>query len=105
MIDQAVIEGPGIDPEFRDFGDIADDDLFFVGSTTGTTGLPRLVAETQRGFFTRRNSEDERNPSAIVLPGLRRERFGVGDRLLATVGDTSKYGFGLALRLLGLASL
>ena len=45
-IDDAVLSGRLADPVLREFPELPDDALLLIGSTTGTTGRRKLVAET-----------------------------------------------------------
>ena len=85
-IDPALLEGKLGDPRLRTFPDIGDDEILLIAGTTGTTGRKKLVAELGSVFAARNGRE--------------RGEFRAGDRVLVAIGDASKYGTGLGLRLL-----
>lgn len=86
MIDQSLLEGKLADGRLREFPELADDDILFVGSTTGTTGRRKLIAQLYGGWKTR--NEHRRG----YLPS---------DRVMFTLGDVTQYGFVLSCYLLG----
>jgi acyl-coenzyme A synthetase/AMP-(fatty) acid ligase len=95
VIDPAALADPA-DPRLPYLGDGADDDLLFIGATTGTTGRRKLVAETWRTYHNRLNGRGD-------IPGITDPRMPEGlrwssrDRLLYTMGDVTYAGAGMAL--------
>jgi acyl-coenzyme A synthetase/AMP-(fatty) acid ligase len=86
-LDQAVLSGPAGDPVLRDFPVRDDGEILYVSSTTGTTGLRKLVA-VLHGAWNRPNSGG----------GL--FRFGPGQRIMGTFGDVTAIGVRIVQRLL-----
>ncbi|MFO1183618.1 MAG: class I adenylate-forming enzyme family protein [Bauldia sp.] len=95
VIGQSVLSGGGSDPKLREFPDRGPEEVLFVGSTTGTTGRPKLVAETAGAFDRKR---------ALRVPprggSIRTAMLNTSDRFLSTLGDLTKYGFSLGLQAL-----
>ena len=85
-IDAAVLEGRLGDPQLRAFPDRAEDEVLFIAATTGTTGRKKLVAQTLAVLEARHAGN--------------RTEYQRGDRVLVAIGDASKYGTGMGLRLL-----
>ena len=85
-VDAALLEGRLGDPRLREFPDRAGDGILFIAGTTGTTGRKRLVAQT-KGVLEARH-----DPSRV--------EYQRGDRVLVVIGDASKYGTGMGLRLM-----
>lgn len=88
VIDRSVLEGQFSDPVLREFPDIDDEDILHIGATGGTTGGSRLVAERAGPFRDK------------ILSARRRRAIAEGDRFAFTLGDVSKFGFGLSLLVL-----
>lgn len=84
-IDQSLLEGKLADGRLREFPELADDDILFVGTTTGTTGRRKLVAQLYGSWRAR----------ASISRG-----YGPGDRMMFTLGDVTQYGFLLSCYLL-----
>lgn len=72
-LDPAVVTGG--DARLRDFGERADDDIVFIGSTTGTTGHRKLVGAFAKGL---------KDAAAAPWAG-----FAEGDRIMTTTGDVT----------------
>ena len=85
-VDAALLEGRLADARLREFPDCPDDAILFIAATTGTTGRKRFVAQSRVILDARHD-------------GTRTE-YGRGDRVLVAIGDASKYGTGMGLRLL-----
>ena len=85
-VDRALLEGRLADPRLREFPNRPDDAILFIAATTGTTGRKRFVAQSRVVLDARHD-------------GTRTE-YERGDRVLVAVGDASKYGTGMGLRLL-----
>lgn len=81
-IDLSVLEGRLGDGTLRDFEKLEPDDLFLIGSTTGTTGDRKLIAQTV-GY------------TQAVYSGRRARDWFVG-RVMVTLGALSYYGFNSA---------
>ena len=99
MIDQAVLAGHLSDGKLREFEEPADGEILFIGSTTGTTGRPKLIAVT---WGVLRRSNERRG----LQPGLGDHgepawmRVSNGQRSMMTLGDVTFAGVGLALLML-----
>lgn len=93
VIDQSVLTGRLVDGKLREFPDRGDDDLLFVTSTTGTTGSPKLVADTAGAY-------GQRGGASLATPALPAGMLAAGDRVIFTLGDLSRYGVGLSLQAL-----
>ncbi len=81
IIDQSVFEGKLADTTLREFPDIGPDELLFVGTTTGTTGRKKMLAQMYGRWLTR--NQDQRN-------------YAADDRVMYTIGDVTQYGFVIA---------
>ena len=77
-----------------------DDELYFVATTTGTTGRPRLVAETYGEFRSRAPIRLDPAVGLANQSGLSAGRYASDDRVLLTIGDISKRGFSQSLHIL-----
>ena len=87
VIDRSVLEGRFSDPVLREFPDVDDEDILYIASTGGTTSGGRLVAHRAASF-------------RIRTLGNSNSKLSESDRVAFTLGDVSKYGFGLSLRAL-----
>jgi acyl-coenzyme A synthetase/AMP-(fatty) acid ligase len=96
IIEPAALAGADSDSLLPDVGDGADDELLFIGSTTGTTGRRKLVAETWRSLQDRLGGRD--GVPGITDPSMPDGlRWSSKDRLLYTVGDATYAGASMAL--------
>ncbi len=85
VIDNALLNGPGVDAKLRDFPTPGNDEIMFIATTTGTTGRRKLVAQTY-------GMRASRAPAG--------RRFEAGDRVMFTIGDVTQYGFTLSYQIL-----
>ena len=76
VIDQTVLQGRLSDPVLRDFPALADDDILFIATTGGTTGLKRSSSSNMPAPF--RDKVLQRNSYIVELAG-RSGRIHVGD--------------------------
>lgn len=84
IIDDSVLSGKLADKEPRVFKARADDDLLYIGTTTGTTGNRKLVPETY---------------SRQVQRAADADRYVSAERIMSTIGGASHYGLSNALRI------
>ena len=96
MIDQAVFAGRLSDGRLREFEDLTDSELLFIGSTTGTTGRPKLVAVTW-GLLRKDNERRSLQPGIGDQSEPAWMRVSNGQRSMMTLGDVTFAGVGLAL--------
>ena len=99
VIDQSVLAGRLSDGKLRDLPDRPDGDILFVGSTTGTTGRAKLIAETWGSLRHKTVLRD-------LVPGVgdrappKFSGVSCDDRILVTFGDVTYAGVSSALQVL-----
>jgi acyl-coenzyme A synthetase/AMP-(fatty) acid ligase len=99
LIDDAVLAGRLSDPSLRTFPDQPDEAILFVGSTTGTTGRRKLVAETCGVSRRKEIAADGSAAPAGETPSSWMQ-LKPGDRILSTFGDLTYVGVTVALQCL-----
>jgi acyl-coenzyme A synthetase/AMP-(fatty) acid ligase len=98
-IDQSVFAGKLSDGTLRPFPDQPDDAILFVCSTSGSTGQPKLIAETFGGFRVRDRLRQWIAGEGDFAP---QPWYGVvrGERQLSTLGDVTFAGVMAAIHTL-----
>ena len=98
-IDQSVFAVKLSDGTLREFPDQPDEAILFVCSTSGSTGLPKLIAETHGGFRVRDRLRQWVAGDGDFAP---QPWYGVvrGERQLSTLGDVTFAGVMAAIHTL-----
>ena len=96
IVDQSVMAGRLSDGVLRDFPDRSDDEILFIGSTTGSTGRRKLLAETS-GSFRIRSERTGLIPGVGIRGGHVPLEWTCDDRFLCTLGDVTYAGVSTVL--------
>jgi long-chain acyl-CoA synthetase len=99
VLDPSVLMGRLSDRTLREFGEPGDDAILFIGSTTGTTGRRKLIAETW-GSWRGKARQRGAVPGERDTAGPEWMRMARGARVLFALGDVTYIGVASAQHLL-----